>query len=72
MIFFFIYLVCTGLLNAMKTITENVFYSYSFNEQLVYVLIAFLTGFIMIPIYLFLGIFEIIRDKINEALDEQK
>jgi hypothetical protein len=71
MIFFFIYLACTGLLNVMKTITEDVFYLYSFNQQLVYVLIAFLTGFIMIPIYLFLGIFEIIRDKIYEVLNDR-
>lgn len=71
MIFFFIYLACTGLLNAMKTITEDDFCLYSFNQQLVYVLIAFLTGFIMIPIYLFLGIFEIIRDKINEVLNDR-
>ena len=63
MMFFFIYSACTGLLNALKTINEDVFYLYSFNQQFVYVLIAFLTGFMMIPIYLFLGILKLLGIK---------
>lgn len=59
------YILVTGLMNGIKVHDEHNTWQYSFNEQLAYFIIGFITGFIMIPYYLFCGFYEILRDKLR-------